>query len=73
MEGAGKIVLPDKIEIVCKNNKQKLYNDFIDLLQKTGTRLDEGKCSWLIFFGSWMAIMKGLLYNLVQFLIYFLL
>ena len=45
MEGAGKFVLPDKIEIVCKNNKQKLYNDFIDLLQKTGTRLDEGKCT----------------------------
>ena len=40
MEGAGKLVLPDKIEIIHKNNKQKLYNDFIDLLQKQGL---EGK------------------------------
>ena len=34
MEGAGKLVWPDKIEIICKNNKQKLHNDLIDLLQQ---------------------------------------
>ena len=34
MEEAGKLVCPDKIEIIRKNNKQKLYNYVIDLLQK---------------------------------------
>ena len=34
MEEAGKLACPDKIEIICKNDKQKFYNDVIDLLQK---------------------------------------
>ena len=34
MEEAGKLVCLDKIEIIRKNNKLKLYNDIIDLLQK---------------------------------------
>ena len=34
MEEAGKLACPDKIEIIRKNNKQKLYNDIIDLLQQ---------------------------------------
>ena len=36
MEEAGKLVWPDKVEISRKNNKQKLYNDVIDLLQQNG-------------------------------------
>ena len=36
MEEAGKIVWPDKIEILRKNNKQKLHNDLIDLLKQNG-------------------------------------
>ena len=34
MEEAGKLVCSDKVEIIRMNNKQKLYNDIIDLLQQ---------------------------------------
>jgi len=36
MEGAVKLVCPDKIDIILKNNKQKLHNDLIDSLQQKG-------------------------------------
>jgi len=36
MEGAVKLVCPDKIDIIRKNNKQKLHNDLIDSLQQKG-------------------------------------
>ena len=41
MEGAVKLVFPDKIDIIWKNNKQKLHNDLIDSLQQKG--LSKGK------------------------------
>jgi len=34
MEEAGKHVCPEKVDIVCKYNKQKLFNDVIDFLLK---------------------------------------
>jgi len=36
MEGAGKLVWLDKIEIIHKNYKQKLHNELIDVLQQKG-------------------------------------
>jgi len=34
IEEAGKLVFPEKVDIVRKNNKQNLYNDVIDYLLK---------------------------------------
>ena len=34
MSEAGRLVWPEKYEIARKNNRQKLYNDFIELLQE---------------------------------------
>ena len=34
MSEAGRLVWPEKYELARKNNRQKLYNDFIELLQE---------------------------------------
>ena len=74
MYEAGRLVWPEKYEIVRKNNRQKLHNDVIELLQEKNMRwtkqnvLSKGRpfvlqhhlyCNLLIFFGSWMVIMKN--------------
>ena len=61
MSEAGRLIWPEKYEISRKNNRQKLHNDLIGLLQKKNMsgqskmfypREDHLYCNLLIFFGN---------------------